>query len=113
MFAGWSIYRAGINPWGKTDYAANSEAVLPRGQNLTLAVITDGTSNTLCAGEKAMDPGLYGGTSSSNWDEVIYSGGYGGTGRSGTTIVQDAPGDPFGNNWGSPFPGGCPFAHPV
>jgi prepilin-type N-terminal cleavage/methylation domain-containing protein len=78
---------------------------------VTLSVITsaNGTSNTVMVGEKAMDPGQYGNQSSNNWDEVIYSGGYGGTGRGGTIIVKDAPGDPYGNDWGSPFVSGAPF----
>ena len=56
-----------------------------------------------------MDPRYYSNTASNNWDECIYSGGYGGTGRNGNIIVKDIIGDPFGNDWGSPFDGGCPF----
>jgi len=107
-----------------TDYALNWNSFTnnSNGQNstgggnqrtvtITMSVITslNGTSNTLLYGEKAMDPNNYNNTGSNNWDEVIYSGGYGGTGRGGTVIVKDSPGNNFGNNWGAPFAGGCPM----
>jgi len=99
-----------------TDYAINitsfgNSSTFNGGQSVTLSIITssNGTSNTILVGEKSMDPGLYSNTSSSNWDEVIYSGGYGGTGRGGTINVKDAPNDNFANDWGSPFNGGTPF----
>jgi prepilin-type N-terminal cleavage/methylation domain-containing protein len=103
-----------------TDYAINNQTF----QNvstfmITMSVITatQGTSNLVLVGEKAMDPSQYGNTQSANWDEVIYSGGYGGTGRgsgatvngSGSLIMKDVIGDNFGNDWGAPFNGGCPF----
>ena len=50
VFTGWSYYRANINPWLKTDYAANSQVIRHRKKNMTLVQITDGTSNTLLAG---------------------------------------------------------------
>ncbi len=96
-----------------TDYAIcatwfNSNSSL----KITMSVITslNGSSNTIYVGEKSMDPGNYGNTGSNNWDEVVFSGGYGGTGRSDRYIYRDAPGVNFGNQWGSPFAGGCPFA---
>jgi hypothetical protein len=98
-----------------TDYAVNWNTFQNSVQNgpfkLTMTVITsgNGTSNTIYVGEKSMDPNNYGNTYSNNWDEVIYSGGYGGTGRGGTLILRDTPGDNYGNDWGSPFAGGCPF----
>jgi hypothetical protein len=78
---------------------------------LTMAVITtqNGTSNTIMVGEKSMDPTLYSNTNSNNWDENIYSGGYGGTGRNSNVILKDAIGVAYGNDWGSPFTSGCPF----
>jgi len=103
-----------------TDYAINvvsfnatqtSNAALPS-SNVTMSVITNlnGTSNTVLIGEKSIDPGMYTNTSSSNWDENIYSGGYGGTGRSDSVIVRDAAGNGGNNNWwGSPFEAGTPF----
>jgi prepilin-type N-terminal cleavage/methylation domain-containing protein len=79
----------------------------------TLSTIPDGTSNTILAGEKALDVTHYNdndaGTGS--WDESFFNGGYGGTGRGGTVIVPDSPGLGTGenNNWGSPFPGASLF----
>ena len=79
--------------------------------SITMTAITsgNGTSNTILAGEKAMDTNFYGNTASNNWDEVIYSGGWGSTGRRGTMIIKDGPGIFYSDNWGSPFNGGCPF----
>src|SRR5260370_40708643 len=59
VFPGWSIYSAGINPWGKTDYTANSQGILGRGRNMALTPILDATSTTLLAGEKPVDPRAY------------------------------------------------------
>jgi len=95
-----------------TDYAINNFSFQNSiTETVTMINITtmNGTSNTLLVGEKAMDPGQWSNTSSSNWDEVIYTGGYGGTGRGATALIKDTPGESFGNEWGSPFNGGCPF----
>jgi prepilin-type N-terminal cleavage/methylation domain-containing protein/prepilin-type processing-associated H-X9-DG protein len=99
-----------------TDYAINwntfqNSSTFTGSFRVTMSVITsaNGTSNTLLIGEKSMDPNAYSNTGSNNWDEVIYSGGYGGTGRGGNLIYKDAIGDNYGNDWGSPFNGGCPF----
>jgi prepilin-type N-terminal cleavage/methylation domain-containing protein len=104
-----------------TDYAINVTSFGQTSRPITLGVVSagNGTSNTILAGEKAMDPGNYGNTHSNNWDEVIYSGGYGGTGRGGLHIYKDAPGIDFGGdgnhtgrgdgNWGSPFSAGGLF----
>jgi prepilin-type N-terminal cleavage/methylation domain-containing protein len=103
--------------WSKSDYACNGLAFPSRGHTLDLVKITDGTSNTICLGEKAMDIGYYniGGW---NWDEPIFSSA-GGTSRSGTAIRQDTR-DTLPNpdkiasgfyvgNWGSPHPAGAQF----
>ncbi len=114
-----------------TDYAinivsfSNNTTFTGGGQtasvSITMSSITsaNGTSNTVLVGEKAMDPNNYGNTQSANWDEDIYSGGYGGTGRGanntgnpnqqGSLIMKDNPGDNFPNDFGSPYDGGCPF----
>jgi prepilin-type N-terminal cleavage/methylation domain-containing protein len=78
---------------------------------MTLAGITSqqGTSQTIFIGEKSMDPNDYANQDSNNWDEGIYNGGYGGICRNGTSVFQDVIGVNFGNNWGSPYPGGTPF----
>jgi prepilin-type N-terminal cleavage/methylation domain-containing protein len=102
-----------------TDYAINSVSFQNSpmfGANatvmITMSTITssNGTSNTILVGEKAMNPADYTNTSSSGWDEVIYSGGYGGTSRSNNVLKQDNNTSiSRDNNWGSPFNGGCPF----
>ncbi len=83
---------------------------------VTLAAITNanGSSNTIFCGEGSMDTTFAStNTSSSGWDECIFSGGYGGTGRNciPATIVPDAPGNGGNNNyWGGPHPGVCIMA---
>jgi len=78
---------------------------------VTMQVITDlnGSSNTIMMGEKAYDPNMYQWTTSNQWDEDIFSGGYGGPNRWGNGIVKDAPGNNYGNNYGSPFEAGGLF----
>jgi prepilin-type N-terminal cleavage/methylation domain-containing protein len=95
-----------------TDYAINWNSFVNDYTTLvSMANVTsaNGTSNTILIGEKAMDTNNYNGGNGSNWDEGVYTGAYGGTGRGGYTIVKDAPGNNFGNNWGAPFTAGCPF----
>jgi prepilin-type N-terminal cleavage/methylation domain-containing protein len=106
--------------WAVTDYAINA---LPFGGSsngnpaarLTLVNITDGTSNTLFVGEKALDPGRYT-SDGGHWDEPAFAGAWGGTMRNGTGVYRDAPGVNYGasgapwiGNLGSPYSGGCPF----
>jgi prepilin-type N-terminal cleavage/methylation domain-containing protein len=70
---------------------------------LTMERITNnkGTSNLIFVGEGFLDTNMYGHNHGSNWEENIYSGGYGGTGRGSWTIQKDGP---FGqgDKWGSP-----------
>ncbi len=69
----------------------------------TMAQVTSGkgTSNVLYVGEGFLDRREYNRNHSSNWEEVIYSGGYGGTGRGSTVLVQDDQSGQ-GDKWGSP-----------
>jgi prepilin-type processing-associated H-X9-DG protein len=77
--------------------------------NMSQVTTINGTSNTVLWGEGSID-GMSNNTSSSGWDEGIFSGGYGGTQRSGNLILPDSPGNGGNNNfWGSSHPGGCPF----
>ncbi len=95
-----------------TDYAINGISFGNPGVKVTMSVITsgNGTSNTIFFGEKSMDPGQYGNTSSSNWDEGIYTGGYGGTGRwSNFPILEKDQSGGNNNFWGSPYQGGGLF----
>lgn len=104
----------GNGNWGgpETDYAINWNSWLNDNvTQITFAAVTNlnGTSNTVWCGEKAFDPNNYESNQSNNWDECIFTGNYGGTGRGGGLIIQDAAGNNFGNNWGSPFDAGNPF----
>jgi prepilin-type N-terminal cleavage/methylation domain-containing protein len=105
---------------GVTDYSLNcrlndsaggSTGAADRG--MTLSTIPDGTSNTILAGEKALDIDHYfnNDAGSGSWDESFFIGGYGGTGRGGAVVVQDRRNLDAGenNNWGSPFPGASLF----
>jgi prepilin-type N-terminal cleavage/methylation domain-containing protein len=77
----------------------------------TMSQITSarGTSNVIYVGQGYLNPNEYRRTHGSNWEEVIYSGGYGGTGRGGLEILKDNVNIGQGDRWGSPFAGGCPF----
>jgi prepilin-type N-terminal cleavage/methylation domain-containing protein len=103
--SGYSYENAGINPWGKTDYASNKFVVVARGNNRRLSDITDGTSNTMLVSEKAMDPRSYN-TGGWCWDEPFFLGYTGGSNRDGVLVVPDAPGNVFANQWGSAHMGG-------
>jgi prepilin-type N-terminal cleavage/methylation domain-containing protein/prepilin-type processing-associated H-X9-DG protein len=98
-----------------TDYKINWDSFQNRcytdpAYKLSLAVITAqrGTAQTLYVGEGFLDTREYQRNNGSNWEEIIYSGGYGGTGRGSTTIQRDGP---FGqgDKWGSPHSAGAMF----
>jgi prepilin-type N-terminal cleavage/methylation domain-containing protein len=108
---------AGLNPWGKTDYAANDLVIVVAASGaavgaapLRVTDVTDGASNTILVGEKAMDPRLYN-TGGWYWDEPVFAGGGGGTRRSGTTVLRDYPGPDnwWIYQWGSPHTGTAQF----
>jgi prepilin-type processing-associated H-X9-DG protein len=101
-------YNGGGWAWGKTDYAANGLVVPNRPRCLSLAEFLDGTSQTVLAGEKAVDAANYT-TGSWYWDEPFFAGGSGGTQRFGTAVVPDAPKGFFRDNWGSAHPAGAQF----
>ncbi len=104
-------YSGGGWKWGKIDYAANVFLCPNRGLPLvSMAAITDGTSHTLLAGEKAIDPALFP-TGSWYWDEPFFLGGSDSTSRKGAGLLRDGPGDYAAarENWGSPHPAGANF----
>jgi type II secretory pathway pseudopilin PulG len=80
----------------------------------TMGQITSarGTSNVIYVGQGYLNPNYYRWSRSSDWEEVIYSGDYAGTGRRGFQIFKDSVSisqRQGGGDWGSPFAGGCPF----
>jgi prepilin-type N-terminal cleavage/methylation domain-containing protein len=106
-----ATYSGGGWAWGKTDYAANAllcpNRPLPL---LSMAAITDGTSHTLLAGEKAIDPNVYA-SGSWYWDEPFFLGGSNSTSRSGNRLIRDRAGDYAAarENWGSSHSSGPQF----
>jgi hypothetical protein len=97
-----------------TDYATAWNTFTNTNQNnfiLNLTTISNGngTAYTIFVGEKSMDPNQYGNTACNNWDECVFSGSYGGTGRGGSLLLADLPGDNYGNDWGSAHPGAALF----
>jgi prepilin-type N-terminal cleavage/methylation domain-containing protein len=107
-------YEGGGWSWAKSDYAGN--ALILTGQvvqlqprhNSQLSAVTDGTSHTILAGEKAFDPAVHIPTTW-YWDEPYFLGGSGSTARRGIAVVRDAVDNDFKQNWGSAHPGGALF----
>ena len=77
---------------------------------MSITGVTDGTSHTLLAGEKAMDPTYYP-TGSWYWDEPFFLGGSDSTSRKGNGLLRDKKGDFLDarENWGSAHPAGANF----
>jgi prepilin-type N-terminal cleavage/methylation domain-containing protein/prepilin-type processing-associated H-X9-DG protein len=96
---------AGRHGFYGSDFQNNSSRV-------SLASLTNlnGSANTIIIGEKSLDTSFYSNNSPSNWDEGIYSGGYGGTQRDNywPILFKDGPGGE-NNWWGSPYDNGVPF----
>jgi prepilin-type N-terminal cleavage/methylation domain-containing protein len=111
-----------------TDYKINWQS-FPNSTNATTGTVKitmsnvtnlNGTSNTIYAGEGFLDVRNYQQTNGSNWEEVIYSGGYGGTGRgfvsgdviSNANAIVDLRRDDQsgqGNKWGAAHTAGAQF----
>ena len=67
LFPGVSFGDGGLSPWSTTDYAGNGYLLIDRwpaggvpvaGQPLGISAVSDGLSNTILVGEKALDPRL-------------------------------------------------------
>lgn len=130
VYPGWLYDDAGLGASARSDYAANDQVFKTTyganwGKVSRPATLTDGLSNTILFGEKAMSPIAYN-EGSWHWDEPIIMGGTGGTGRCGDGIYPDyrlrdfpelASGGSWtvggescgGGNWGSASPGGAMF----
>jgi hypothetical protein len=87
--------------WNSFDNRSNAPGT-PNRLTLERLVNNKGSSNLIYVGEGFLDTNMYGHTQSNNWEENIYSGGYGGTGRGGTTIQKDIAGGGQGDKWGGP-----------
>jgi prepilin-type N-terminal cleavage/methylation domain-containing protein len=117
VFPGVTFGDGGLNPWSTTDYAGNAYVLNNRwpdgfvpavGPPQTISQISDGLSNTILVGEKAMDRREFT-TGSWYWNEPVFSGGSGGTVRWGTEIIPDGKETPFVPNWGSSHIGSSQF----
>jgi len=113
---GYSTAGANSPGWNGpfTDYKINWDSFDNSSQTnpnrLSMAIITSqrGTSNTLYVGEGFLDTREYVRNHASNWEENIYSGGYGGTGRGSTVLMKDDQSGQ-GDKWGGPHGGGGLF----
>jgi len=110
IYKGWMCLPDGVNPWGKTDYAANDRIIRGGvGNVMKLNQIADGLSQSILVGEKAMDSRAAG-KGGWYWDEPIILGGSGGTGRKGKRLLRDGPIlEDAADNWGSPNAAGVAF----
>ena len=116
------VTNAGINqPWGRaTSYCVNFDIPEPvpgapdaiidgpfyPNSKTTVAGVTDGLSNTIFVGEKAMSPKAYE-AGVWYWDEPVVMGGTGGTGRCGDGLYPDSRLNDFpelasGPGWSEP-----------
>jgi prepilin-type N-terminal cleavage/methylation domain-containing protein len=131
LYPGWSYADAGLGASGRTDYAANDQVFFTTyganwGRVMTFSGLTDGSSNTIFFGEKAMAAAAVS-AGSWYWDEPYILGGTGGTGRCGDELYTDTQLNGFpdrasgagwtvgtescgGGNWGTPATGGPQFA---
>ena len=103
-------YLGGGWAWAKIDYAGNARLFQRRPLCQNFAVIGDGMSNTILAGEKAVDLN-YAMSGSWYWDEPYFLGGSDSTARKGTKMVRDAKGTflEIRENWGSGHSSGVNF----
>ncbi|MFO7907054.1 MAG: DUF1559 domain-containing protein [Planctomycetota bacterium] len=106
-------YESGGWAWAQSDYAGNHRLMPnlpaePARRLERLASITDGLSNTIVGGGKAIDPDIQTGITW-YWDEPYFLGGSGSTARRGVGVVRDQIGNDYKTNWGSAHPGGPQF----
>ncbi len=128
VYPGWNYSDGGAGPSARTDYAANELVFFTTyagwGKVSSVGSITDGLSNTIFFGEKAMAQRAV--TSGSwYWDEPFVMGGNGGVGRCGIELYSDTQLNDFpdrasgagwtaggescgGGNWGNPGSSGGP-----
>ncbi|HEY7156168.1 MAG TPA: DUF1559 domain-containing protein [Gemmataceae bacterium] len=98
-----------------TDYALNTNAFGPTMGTLfegkaqrTLMSLTDGTSNTIFVGEKALATGRYNNGTGLNDDDPAFTGKTGCL-RATFKLYKDPSGSATLADWGAPFSAGAPF----
>lgn len=102
-------YEGGGWAWGKTDYAANWRLLPNRPICLNLAEVSDGSSNTVLVGEKALNFQSYA-TGTWYFDEPFFSGGSAGTARNSHFLLPDSSGSFANGHWGSAHSAGANFS---
>jgi prepilin-type N-terminal cleavage/methylation domain-containing protein len=106
-------------------YWTNNQSTSHPNSHKTIPGITDGSSNTILAGEKALSPSQFTDDEAKNWDESVVQGGNGGFSRNGHQLggadaasladyilIADNIDNGTGaehNHFGGPFPGGVLF----
>jgi hypothetical protein len=114
-FGPYTDYRITYGAFGNNSNPAGSNG--PNGAKITLPAVSNqnGTSNSIYVAEGYLQTTQYQRTATSGWEEDIFSGGYGGTGRwcasgsvTGNNCVidlrQDNAVDGNSNRWGGPHP---------
>ncbi len=93
----WTFGNANLNPWTRTDYAANDHVIVPGwnvdgcqcyGKAQSEVAIRDGLTNTMMVGEKAIVRQLIA-NGDWAWDEPLMLGGTGGTARCSSQLISD------------------------
>jgi prepilin-type N-terminal cleavage/methylation domain-containing protein len=129
VYPGWQYSDDGAGPCARTDYAANELVFWTTyagwGKVSRFRDMTDGSSNVMFIGEKAMAQKAYQ-ANVLHWDEPWILGGNGGVGRCGRNLYNDMVLNNFpervsddswndgtvscgGGNWGTPDGGGPQF----
>ena len=129
VYPGCQYTDGGLGACGRSDYASNDLVFKTTysgwGKVARYRDVTDGLSNTLFIGEKAMAQLAYG-AGGMYWDEPWILGGTGGCGRCGLELYSDMQLNAFperasgsgwsegndncgGGNWGTPSAGGPQF----
>jgi prepilin-type N-terminal cleavage/methylation domain-containing protein len=114
-----------INKPATNDFRTNVTSIGNINQHVAIHRIPDGSSNTILAGQKALQISEHDNDIAASYDESIVQGGWGGTARAGNDVqtndaaglssyvlVQDLPSEvnpPQTQHFGGPFPGGVLF----
>jgi hypothetical protein len=103
-------YTGGGWAWSQSDYAVNFRTIGSFGGPTGLARITDGASNTILLGEKALNPKNYE-TGTWLYDSPMFFGSTLGSHRGlKPSVVRDGPDFTYVEVWGSVHPSAAAFA---